>query len=87
MPDWLTSKTLTGLQELSLGRTRITDAGLIHLKGLANLIELTLDRTAVSDVGLLQIEGLNTLATLSLEHTKVSGRRGLTASTLNKPRS
>ena len=63
---------LIGLQELSLGRTKITDAGLKHLKGLANLMELTLDRTTVSDAGLLQIEGLNQLATLSLEHTKVS---------------
>ena len=65
-------KTLTELQELNLGRTKVTDAGLAQLEGMSKLVELTLDSTEVGDLGLARIEGLNRITTLSLDRTKVT---------------
>ena len=44
-------KGLTGLRELWLSGTQITDAGLAHLKGLTGLRELGLSYTKVTDAG------------------------------------
>ena len=49
---------LPELQTLDLGDTQITDAGLVHLKGLASLQELSLDGTKVTDAGLNEPRGL-----------------------------
>ena len=51
MPDWLTSRALTGLWHLFLSDTHVTDAGLPHLHALAGLLELDLDQTRVSTAG------------------------------------
>ena len=52
--------------EVSLELTKITDAGLVHLKGLTNLQTLNLRFTKVTDVGLEHLKGLTELQTLSL---------------------
>ena len=44
--------------ELSLVRTKITDAGLVHIKGLANLQHLYLYRTKITNAGLVHLMGL-----------------------------
>jgi hypothetical protein len=43
------------LQSLNLFDTKVTDAGLVHLKGLTSLQSLTLFNTEVTDAG---VEGL-----------------------------
>ena len=58
--------------ELNLRRTKGTDAGLAHLKGLPNLRELNLESTQVSDAGLVHLKGLTGLKTLRLGGTKVT---------------
>ena len=58
--------------EVSLAGTKITDAELVHLKGLANLQSLTLTRTEITDSGLVHFKGLPNLQTLYLSGTKVT---------------
>jgi hypothetical protein len=65
------------------GGTRVSDAGLVHLKGLTGLQWLHLDETQVSDAGLVHLKGLTGLQRLGLGGTQVSGAglvhlRGLT---------
>ena len=52
--------------------TRVTDAGLVHLKGLTKLETLNLQSTDISDTGLIHLKGLASLKTLDLRSTKVS---------------
>jgi len=56
---------------VNLGERRITDADLIHLKGLEHLQELDLTRTAVTSAGLVNLKDLTTLKKLYLTETKV----------------
>ena len=58
--------------EVDLYGTQITDAGLVHLKGLTNLQTLNLDGTKITDAGLVHLKGLTSLETLSLNRTKVT---------------
>jgi Leucine-rich repeat (LRR) protein len=51
---------------------KITDADLVHLKGLANLQSLTLFRLKITDAGLVHLKGMTKLETLSLELTKIT---------------
>ena len=51
---------------INLYGTQITDAGLVHLKGLASLTELSLDETQITDAGLVHLKGLTSLTTLGL---------------------
>ena len=44
--------------EVNLRYTRVTDAGLVHLKELTNLDALDLESTEVTDAGLVHLEGL-----------------------------
>ena len=53
-------------------RTKITDAGLVHLKGLTNLQTLTLGASQVTDAGLVHLKGLSKLETLGLGITKIT---------------
>ena len=48
----------------------MTDAGLVHLKGLTNLQSLDLDSTKVTDAGLEHLKGLTKLQSLSLSDTR-----------------
>jgi hypothetical protein len=57
---------------VSLRKTDVTDAGLVHLKGLTNLEELDLERTNVTDAGLEHLQGLTKLQWLGLAGTKVT---------------
>ena len=44
-------RELKQLQELSLTRTQVTDAGLVHLRALKQLQRLSLDGAQVTDAG------------------------------------
>lgn len=57
---------------LYLHDSGITDAGLVHVKGLTQLKSLWLDGTAITDSGLAHLEGLKGLENLSLEQTRVT---------------
>ncbi len=57
---------------LSLGNTKVTDAGLKELKGLKNLTTLELMWTPVTDVGLKELKDLKNLESLSLSITQVT---------------
>ena len=46
--------------------TKITDAGLPHLKGLTSLQTLNLDLTEITDAGLVHLKGMTKLQTLGL---------------------
>jgi Leucine-rich repeat (LRR) protein len=52
--------------------TRVSDAGLAHLKGLTDLVALELADTRVSDDGLVHLKGLTKLKGLQLPGTRVS---------------
>jgi thiol-disulfide isomerase/thioredoxin len=53
---------------------QITDAGMVHLKGLTSLETLRLDNTQVGDEGLTHIAGLPSLKTLFLAGTQITDR-------------
>ena len=50
----------------------MTDAGLVHLKGLTELKELDLSDTRVTDVGLVHVKGLTKLQYLDPSGTQVT---------------
>lgn len=55
-----------------LSNTKITDAGLEHLKGLTSLQTLYLTNTQVTDAGLVHLKGLTSLQGLNLYGTRVT---------------
>ena len=59
---------------LSIHGTLITDAGLVHLKGLTKLQELHLNETKVTDAGLAHLKRLAELQTLLLGGTSITDR-------------
>ena len=60
------------LKTLFLCRSKVSDAGLVHLERLTKLQELDLTDTKVSDAGLVHLKGLTKLQSLRLRDTKVS---------------
>lgn len=60
------------LGELRLTKTKITDAGLDHLKNCGKLQFLDLHHTVVGDAGLEKLAGLTALQHLGLSGTKVT---------------
>jgi hypothetical protein len=60
------------LQYLQLSGTRVTNAGLSHLRGLTGLRVLWLYDTPISDAGLVHLQGLSGLRVLNLRSTLVS---------------
>jgi hypothetical protein len=64
---------------LGLKGTRVTDAGLLQIKGLSQLESLDLMSTQVTDAGLVQLYGLSKLRYLSLWGTKATaaGRKDI----------
>ncbi len=50
----------------------VTDAGLVHLKGLTSLQSLNLTYTQVTDAGLVHLKGLTSLQRLGLRDSKVT---------------
>ncbi len=66
-------KGRTDLKILNLtGCWKITDAGLVHLKGLTNLKKLSLGQTRITDAGLAHLKGLTKLEYLNLYGTKIT---------------
>ena len=63
---------LTNQKSLYLSGTKVTNAGLVRLKGLTKLRWLDLSRTEVTDDGLVSLKGLTMLQLLFLEDTKVT---------------
>ena len=57
---------------VALGGTKVTDAGLAHLKGLTQLQSLNLGFTKVTDTGLEHLRRLTKLQRLNLNYTKVT---------------
>ena len=55
-----------------LGWDKVTDTGLIHLKGLDNLQKLDLGGTQITDAGLVHLVGLTKLESLDLSRTKIT---------------
>jgi hypothetical protein len=66
------------LRHLDLRKTKVTDAGVAHLKALKNLQFLNLFRTPLTDAGLASIRELTQLETLLIGGTKVTSE-GLAA--------
>ena len=73
------------LAEKSLNDNKVTNAGLVHLKGLTKLGILGLRNTKVSDAGLEHLKGLTSLFKLLLLKTKVTdeGVKGMQAALPN----
>ena len=63
---------LSGLEELDLHRSPVTDARLRYFEGLTDLQSLTLFHTPISDTGLAHLKRLHRLRTLSIENTSVT---------------
>ena len=57
---------------VDLEETKVTDAGLVRLKGLTSLKELYLSTTEATDAGLEHLKGLTSLETLYLADTQVT---------------
>ena len=60
------------LQKLNLLNTKITDSGLVHLKGGTELQWLGLANTKVTDAGLVHLKGLTALQRLDRADSKAS---------------
>ena len=65
---------LGNVVELNLRDTKITSAGLVHLKGLAKLTRLHLERTNVGDEGIANLTELTALEYLNLYGTKITDK-------------
>ena len=65
---------LGNVVELNLRDTKISSAGLVHLKGLAKLKRLHLERTNVGDEGIANLTKLTTLEYLNLYGTKITDK-------------
>jgi internalin A len=63
---------LSGLEELDLHRSPVTDATLARLDGLTELQSLIVFHTGISDAGLQRLKRLGRLRNLSIENTKVT---------------
>jgi Leucine rich repeat len=56
----------------SPGEPAVTDAGLVHLKGLSRLERLDLSGTDITDAGLIHLQGLTRLERLNLSETAIT---------------
>jgi hypothetical protein len=63
---------LSHLESLWLNGTAVTDAGMVHLKGMSRLSDLTLGAVGVTDAGLAQLTGLSNLRTLHVTGSRVT---------------
>ena len=61
-----------GRKWVDLNNTQVTDADLMHLKGMKNVEILTLMSTQVTDAGLEHLKGFTRLYCLSLAGTQVT---------------
>ena len=58
--------------KVRLSGPNVTDAALVHLRGLKDLYDLSLSKSSVSDAGLVHLKGLTKLRILRLDGTKVT---------------
>jgi hypothetical protein len=65
-------KEIPEVGNLNLSRTKVTDAGLVYLKGLEKLKKLRLNFTRITDAGLVHLAGLSNLKQLGLQRTRVT---------------
>ena len=79
-PEWLRrilgKDYFTSVKAVDLSVPQVSDAELVHLRGLTTLEALFLTGTQVSDAGLVHLKGLRALEVLTLEGTQV-GDAGL----------
>jgi DNA-binding beta-propeller fold protein YncE len=70
---------LPRMKQLQLGHSKVSDAGLRHLRGLNSVESLTLIQTNIGDAGLVHLEGLPNLKSLTLNSSLVTdaGMRSL----------
>lgn len=68
---------MTGLVELDLGSTQITDAGVEHLESLSKMQHLHLGNTHITDKSVERLAQLKGLQTLVVEGTRIS-KAGMT---------
>lgn len=61
-----------GVRDLSVAQSQVTDAGLVHLKGLRRLNRLRLNDTEITDAGLAHLADLTRLEHLGLSGTQVT---------------
>jgi len=59
------------LVELTLGNTKITDAGLVHLKELKKLRKIRISKTAITDAGMSHLAKCETLEDIDVSQTKI----------------
>ena len=60
------------LTTLKIRYSKLTDAGVVHLKKLPALRNLSLETSAITDAGLAQLTELTNLETLNLKGTQVT---------------
>jgi hypothetical protein len=60
------------LAQLQLKSTKITDAGLVHLKNLPQLRSVSLENAAITDAGLAQLKEMTQFQELYLKGTRVT---------------
>jgi outer membrane protein assembly factor BamB/uncharacterized protein YjbI with pentapeptide repeats len=65
-------KTSGEVVGVSLARTQVTDAGLVHLQGMTSLTGLSLVGTQITDAGLEQLKGRTSLTSLDLRGTQIT---------------
>lgn len=70
--NWLPRDYFDHVVAIDFNGTQVSDAGLVHLKGLTTLEWLNLSGTQVTDAGLTHVKGLTTLKWLSVGDTRVT---------------
>ena len=65
-------KGLTDLKAVIMYDSKVTGAGLIHLKDSTKLEEVNFDRAPFTDAGLEQLQGFTDLAAIGLRSTKIT---------------
>jgi len=72
----LVALNVSDIRVLALNNTKVTDAGLVHMKNLRGLQDLFLNDNQISDVGIDNIKGCRNLVYLNLRGTKVTAAGG-----------
>jgi len=71
--DRFNAQSIKRIVVLDLSSSLITDAGMVHLKGLRNLHKLDLSSTNITDRGIANLADLTQLEELHLSDTKLTG--------------
>ena len=71
--DQFNAQSIKRIVVLDLSRSLITDAGMVHLKGLRSLRKLDLHSTNITDRGIANLAALTHLEELDLSNTRLTG--------------